>query len=101
MTEPLMDFKKFNAKLHNMPDRQGSVAEYWMSLEKKELINFLAQQCYFIDHYMERGDDLERKVNDLSRDKRALHDLVIECVDSFADMSPVWAEKKEAKLRNI
>jgi len=97
----MLDFKAFNKKLNGMPDRKGSVADYWMSLDKKELINFLAQQCYFIDEFMEHGDKMERKVNDLSRDKRALKNLVIECVASFEEMCPVWAEDKLAKLRDI
>ncbi len=83
----MTDFEKFNQKLMGMPDRKGSVADYWYSLDKKELVNFLAQQCYYIDHFMERGDKLEKKVNDLAREKRALSNSLRELGEKVEDIA--------------
>lgn len=68
----MQGFNEFNKKLCGMPDRTGSVADYWRSLDKEKLVEFLTEQCHFIDSFMERGDKLEKKVNDLSRDIREL-----------------------------
>lgn len=77
-------FKEFHLKLTGMPDRKGSLADYWKSLRRDKIILLLEEQGHYSDLFMERVDKLEKKVNDLSRNKRGLEKEIIELKKDIA-----------------